>query len=249
MRFSGEFSARFRKQGQRTGKMRAVAAALVLVFGSAQQGWAGFIFTAHGAHDISGNANAVGHSTDGVHLHGSLKNSVHQSSNHPSQTVDSKTHGTLGNSIVKNTTKDVHVRGSLLNGSLHSSKDISGGKRVVSTAGKNSTNGVQDHGILHNFSPYSSFDAPGVFDIRKQGLPGESYVSSAGSYTTNCVPVHGCGEGTCHTSCNYPPPDCHHPPHCDPVPVPSTVVMSSILFGMFGVVWSYKRLKQTTTAA
>ena len=33
------------------------------------------------------------------------------------------------------------------------------------------------------------------------------------------------------------------------VPVPSTFVMSSIMFGMFGVVWSYKRLKGTTFAA
>ena len=33
------------------------------------------------------------------------------------------------------------------------------------------------------------------------------------------------------------------------VPEPSTLVLSSILFGMFGVVWSYKRLKRTTAAA
>jgi hypothetical protein len=32
-------------------------------------------------------------------------------------------------------------------------------------------------------------------------------------------------------------------------PAPSTLVMSSILFGMFGVVWSYKRFKQTAVAA
>jgi hypothetical protein len=32
-------------------------------------------------------------------------------------------------------------------------------------------------------------------------------------------------------------------------PVPSTLVMSSILFGMFGAVWSYKRLKTCTAAA
>jgi hypothetical protein len=32
-------------------------------------------------------------------------------------------------------------------------------------------------------------------------------------------------------------------------PAPSTLVMSSILFGMFGTVWSYKRLKQGAVAA
>jgi len=31
-----------------------------------------------------------------------------------------------------------------------------------------------------------------------------------------------------------------------PTPLPSTLVMSSILFGMFGMVWSYKRLRRTT---
>lgn len=31
-------------------------------------------------------------------------------------------------------------------------------------------------------------------------------------------------------------------------PVPSTLIMSSILFGMLGTVWSFKRLKQTTAA-
>lgn len=34
-----------------------------------------------------------------------------------------------------------------------------------------------------------------------------------------------------------------------PTPAPSTLIMSSILFAMFGVVRSYKRLKQTATAA
>ena len=29
-------------------------------------------------------------------------------------------------------------------------------------------------------------------------------------------------------------------------PAPSTLVMSAILFGMFGVVWSYKRMKRPT---
>jgi hypothetical protein len=29
---------------------------------------------------------------------------------------------------------------------------------------------------------------------------------------------------------------------------PSTLVMSSILFGTFGVVWSYKRMQQTAAA-
>ncbi len=33
------------------------------------------------------------------------------------------------------------------------------------------------------------------------------------------------------------------------IPVPSTLVMSSILFGMFGSVWSYKRLKHAPLAA
>jgi hypothetical protein len=33
------------------------------------------------------------------------------------------------------------------------------------------------------------------------------------------------------------------------VPEPSTFVVSSVLLGMFGAVWSYKRLKQTTAAA
>jgi hypothetical protein len=32
------------------------------------------------------------------------------------------------------------------------------------------------------------------------------------------------------------------------VPVPSTLVMSSILLGMFGMVWSYRRLKPNATA-
>src|SRR5262249_11188905 len=32
------------------------------------------------------------------------------------------------------------------------------------------------------------------------------------------------------------------------VPEPSTLVVSSILFGIFGVVWSYKRMKQTPAA-
>jgi len=32
-------------------------------------------------------------------------------------------------------------------------------------------------------------------------------------------------------------------------PVPSTLVMLSILFGMAGVVWTYKRLTQMTVAA
>ena len=32
-------------------------------------------------------------------------------------------------------------------------------------------------------------------------------------------------------------------------PVPSTLVMSSILFGMFGVAWSYKRMKRSALAA
>jgi len=32
------------------------------------------------------------------------------------------------------------------------------------------------------------------------------------------------------------------------VPEPSTLVVSSILFGIFGVVWSYKRMKQTVAA-
>jgi hypothetical protein len=35
----------------------------------------------------------------------------------------------------------------------------------------------------------------------------------------------------------------------DPTPVPSTLVMSSILFGMFGVVWTYKKLRQSVLAA
>jgi DNA-binding beta-propeller fold protein YncE len=34
-----------------------------------------------------------------------------------------------------------------------------------------------------------------------------------------------------------------------PTPAPSTLVMSSILLGMFGVVWSYKRLKRAAMAA
>jgi hypothetical protein len=34
-----------------------------------------------------------------------------------------------------------------------------------------------------------------------------------------------------------------------PVPVPSTLVMSSIIFGMGGLVWGYKRFKQPTVAA
>jgi len=33
------------------------------------------------------------------------------------------------------------------------------------------------------------------------------------------------------------------------VPVPSTLVMSSIMFGIFGVVWSYKRVTRVTAAA
>lgn len=33
-----------------------------------------------------------------------------------------------------------------------------------------------------------------------------------------------------------------------PTPVPSTLVMSSILFCILGVVWSYKRFKHTTEA-
>jgi hypothetical protein len=32
-------------------------------------------------------------------------------------------------------------------------------------------------------------------------------------------------------------------------PVPSSLVMSSILFGMFGAIWSYQRLKQTAAVA
>jgi hypothetical protein len=33
------------------------------------------------------------------------------------------------------------------------------------------------------------------------------------------------------------------------IPEPSTFVLSSILFGMFGMVWSYRRLRQTAMAA
>ena len=32
------------------------------------------------------------------------------------------------------------------------------------------------------------------------------------------------------------------------VPVPSTLVMSSILFAMFGIVWAYRRVTATTAA-
>jgi hypothetical protein len=37
-------------------------------------------------------------------------------------------------------------------------------------------------------------------------------------------------------------------PNGSTVPEPSTLVLSSILFGMFGLVWSFKRLMRTTAA-